>query len=68
MRSPIASQPPVSLRLCKKLMREAQHMTLPALLEMSAGARINGKMVHQEEPQKQLPKPGEGGPPEAEKA
>lgn len=38
------------------------------LLEMSAGARINGKMVHQDEPQKQLPKPGEGGPPEAEKA
>jgi cytoskeletal protein CcmA (bactofilin family) len=38
------------------------------LLEMSAGARINGKMVHRDEPQKQLPKPGEGGPPEAEKA
>jgi cytoskeletal protein CcmA (bactofilin family) len=38
------------------------------LLEMSAGARINGKMVHQEEPPKQLPKPDEGGPPEAEKA
>ncbi len=38
------------------------------LLEMSAGARINGKMVHQDEPQKQLPKPGDDGPPEAEKA
>jgi len=38
------------------------------LLEMSAGARINGKMLHSDEPPKQLPKPGEGGPPEAEKA
>lgn len=38
------------------------------LLEMSAGARINGKMVHRDEPQKQLPKPDDDGPPEAEKA
>jgi cytoskeletal protein CcmA (bactofilin family) len=37
------------------------------LLEMSAGARINGKMVHRDEAQKQLPKPDEDGPPEAEK-
>jgi cytoskeletal protein CcmA (bactofilin family) len=27
------------------------------LLEMSAGAQINGKMVHRSEPPKQLPKP-----------
>lgn len=27
------------------------------VLEMSAGARINGKMVHRNEPQRQLPKP-----------
>ncbi|HEX4480615.1 MAG TPA: polymer-forming cytoskeletal protein [Rudaea sp.] len=38
------------------------------LLEMSAGARINGKMVHRDEPQKQLPKPDIDTPPEAEKA
>jgi cytoskeletal protein CcmA (bactofilin family) len=38
------------------------------LLEMSAGARINGKMVHSDEPQKQLPKPDIDAPPEAEKA
>ena len=29
------------------------------MLEMSAGARINGKMVHRAEPLKQLSKPGE---------
>ena len=29
------------------------------VLEMSAGARINGKMVHRAEPPRQLPKPGE---------
>jgi cytoskeletal protein CcmA (bactofilin family) len=29
------------------------------MLEMSAGARINGKMVHRAEAQKQLPKPEE---------
>ena len=29
------------------------------LLEMSAGAQINGKMVHRAEPPKQLPKPEE---------
>ncbi len=29
------------------------------MLEMSAGARINGKMVHRDDAQKQLPKPGE---------
>jgi cytoskeletal protein CcmA (bactofilin family) len=30
------------------------------VLEMSAGARINGKMVHRTEPPRQLPKPDEG--------
>jgi cytoskeletal protein CcmA (bactofilin family) len=30
------------------------------LLEMSAGAQINGKMVHRAEPPRQLPKPAEG--------
>ncbi len=29
------------------------------MLEMSAGARINGKMVHRAEPPRQLPKPGD---------
>ena len=38
------------------------------LLEMSAGARINGKMIHRDETQKQLPKPDDDSPPEAEKA
>jgi cytoskeletal protein CcmA (bactofilin family) len=38
------------------------------LLEMSAGARINGKMVHRDEPQKQLQKPDVDAPPEAEEA
>jgi enoyl-CoA hydratase/carnithine racemase len=33
----IAAQPPHSLRLCKKLLREAPQMTLPAHLEMVAG-------------------------------
>jgi cytoskeletal protein CcmA (bactofilin family) len=32
------------------------------MLEMSAGARINGKMVHRAEPQRQLPKPEESEP------
>ncbi len=36
------------------------------LLEMSAGARINGKMVHRDEPQKQLPKPDADATAEAE--
>ncbi len=27
------------------------------VLEMAAGAQVNGQMVHQDEPQKQLPKP-----------
>jgi len=40
------------------------------VLEMSAGARINGKMVHRAEPPRQLPKPGdgEGAQAKAEKA
>jgi cytoskeletal protein CcmA (bactofilin family) len=41
------------------------------VLEMSAGARINGKMVHRTEPPRQLPKPGEApdaAPAEAGKA
>lgn len=33
----IASQPPISLRLCKKILRESQAMTLTASLEMAAG-------------------------------
>ena len=33
------------------------------VLEMSAGARINGKMVHRSEPQRQLPKPDAGSDP-----
>ena len=37
------------------------------LLEMSAGARINGKMIHRDETQKQLPKPDGDSPSEAEK-
>lgn len=28
------------------------------LLEMNAGAQVNGQMIHQDEPQKMLPKPG----------
>jgi cytoskeletal protein CcmA (bactofilin family) len=31
------------------------------VLEMAAGAQVNGQMVHQEEPRKQLPKPEGGG-------
>jgi len=27
------------------------------VLEMAAGAQVNGQMVHQDEPRKQLPKP-----------
>jgi len=41
------------------------------VLEMSAGARINGKMVHRAEPPRQLPKPGDSEsatPARAEKA
>ena len=37
------------------------------MLEMSAGARINGKMVHRAEPQRQLPKPEESAAANAEK-
>ena len=37
------------------------------MLEMSAGARINGKMVHRAEPQRQLPKPEESEPADGEK-
>ena len=33
----IAAQPPHSLRLCKKLMREGDAMSLSASLEMAAG-------------------------------
>ena len=33
----IASQPPVSLRLCKKILRESQTLSLTASLEMAAG-------------------------------
>jgi enoyl-CoA hydratase/carnithine racemase len=33
----IAAQPPHSLRLCKKLLREALNVSLPAHLEMAAG-------------------------------
>jgi len=35
------------------------------LLEMSAGAQINGKMVHRADAPKQLPKPEAESPPEA---
>ena len=38
------------------------------MLEMSAGARINGKMVHRAEPQRQLPKPEETAPASTDKA
>jgi cytoskeletal protein CcmA (bactofilin family) len=38
------------------------------MLEMSAGARINGKMVHRVEPQRQLPKPDESAPAPTDKA
>ena len=31
------------------------------LLEMNAGAQVNGQMIHQDEPQKMLPKPGTTG-------
>ena len=37
MAQKIAAQPPVSLRLCKKILRESQHMPLSASLEMAAG-------------------------------
>ena len=33
----VASQPPISLRLCKKILRESQAMSLTASLEMAAG-------------------------------
>ena len=33
----IAAQPPHSLRMCKKLLRDGQHMSLAASLEMAAG-------------------------------
>lgn len=33
----VAAHPPVSLRLCKKMLREAQGMSLSASLEMAAG-------------------------------
>jgi enoyl-CoA hydratase/carnithine racemase len=33
----IAAQPPHSLRLCKKLVRDAMHLSLPNSLEMAAG-------------------------------
>jgi len=32
----IAAQPPHSLRMCKKLLRDGQHISLPASLEMAA--------------------------------
>ncbi len=32
----IAAQPPHSLRMCKKLLRDGQHMSLPASLDMAA--------------------------------
>jgi cytoskeletal protein CcmA (bactofilin family) len=38
------------------------------MLEMSAGARINGKMVHRVEPPRQLPKPEETASPAVDKA
>ncbi len=38
------------------------------MLEMSAGARINGKMVHRAEPPRQLPKPEETMPAADEKS
>jgi enoyl-CoA hydratase/carnithine racemase len=37
MAQKIAAQPPVSMRLCKKILRESQHMPLSASLEMAAG-------------------------------
>lgn len=33
----IAAQPPHSLRMCKKLLRDGQHVSLPASLEMAVG-------------------------------
>lgn len=38
------------------------------VLEMAAGAQINGKMVHRDEPQRQLPKPDGGAQVVAEQA
>jgi len=37
MAQKIAAQPPISLRLCKKILRESQFMPLSASLEMAAG-------------------------------
>jgi enoyl-CoA hydratase/carnithine racemase len=50
MANKIAAQPPVSLRLCKKLLRESQHMPLAASLEMAAGmqAQVQHTRDHRE--------------------